>query len=81
MKNGTVDEAKARTAESQKQSILEKIQADIYTEEIKKGKSLTKSEIENIIKKYGRINGTTLTTTEGEFEIKLDEIIKWKQAQ
>ena len=49
---------------------------------MKKGKELTKSEVESIIKNYGTINnGTTLITTQGEYEINLNDIIGWKQAK
>lgn len=66
---------------AQKESILQKIEADIYNEKIKKNRELKKTEVENILKKYGTIeyesNGTTIkaiTTSDGGHYISMSEI-------
>lgn len=48
---------------------------------MKKGKNITKSQAETIISKYGTIQDSVLTTTEGEYKIPLNEIIEWKKAE
>lgn len=80
--NNIINEAKEGNSQAQRESILEKIEADLYTEKIKKGKNITKSEAEDIISNFGEINQTTkkLTTTDGGYEISLSEIIGWNQA-
>lgn len=77
-----ITEAKEGNSQAQKESILEQIEADLYTEKIKKGKNITKSEAEAIISNFGEIDQTTkkLTTTDGGYEIALSEIIGWNQA-
>lgn len=54
---GIVKEAEKANDKAQKESILEKIEADIYTKKIKKGRSLTKSEVEEILKEYRKYKG------------------------
>lgn len=49
--NSVIREAENSNTKAQRESILEKIEADIYTEKIKKGRNLTKSEAESIIEK------------------------------
>ena len=67
----------------QRESILEKIEADIYTEKVKRGRNLKKREVEAIISNFGTINQETqkLTTTDGNYDISLSEIVGWQQAE
>ena len=65
------------------ESLIQKIQADLFEEQTKKGRELTNQEKETIIKNYGSIetneNGDrVLTTTQGNYTILLSEIIKLK---
>ena len=53
---GTISQTHQATADAQKQSIVEKIQADLLTEKTKTGKTPTKSELINIIKENGYAN-------------------------
>lgn len=66
----SIIEQTGKTAQNaQRESIIEKIKADIYTEKTKKGREITVDELENILKKYGEV--TKVTTTEGKTELVL----------
>ncbi len=78
---GIINKTKEEGGQAQKESIIEKIEADLYTEKIKKGKNITKAQAETIISKYGQIEDAVLTTTEGGYEIPLSEIIGWERAE
>lgn len=82
--NGIVDEARKANNQAEKESIIEKIEADIYTEKVKKGRNLTKSEVETIIGTFGTINQQDkqlkVKTKDYEYTISFDEIIGWNQA-
>ena len=82
--NGIVDEARKANNQAEKESIIEKIEADIYTEKVKKGRNLTKSEVEAIIGTFGTINQQDkqlkVKTKDYEYTISFDEIIGWNQA-
>ncbi len=82
--NGTVNEARKANNQAEKESIIEKIEADIYTEKVKKGRNLTKSEVEAIIGTFGTINQQDkqlkVKTKDYEYTISFDEIIGWNQA-
>ena len=73
-------ESDQKMSEAQKESIIEKIEADLYTEKIKAGKTPGREELVKIItdKGYGTVSGDKLTTTEGGYEINLTEIQGWK---
>ena len=78
---GTIGQTHQATADAQKQSIVEKIQADLLTEKTKTGKTPTKSELINIIKENGYAKeepGTdSFVSKDGEYEIKYEEITGW----
>ena len=78
---GMVDQAREKSGQAQRESILQKIEADIYNEKIKKGRNLSKAEAEQIINQYGTIEDSILTTIEGSYQIQLEEITGWKQAK
>lgn len=82
MINGIIDQAEEANNQAQRESIIEKIEADIYTEKVKKGRNLTKSEVEKIIIQggFGTISNGILTTEDGNCNIPLSEIIGWNQA-
>lgn len=81
---GLIKESKTSTAEVQRESIIEKIEADLYNEKVKKGKMPTENDLINLIseKGYGTVtqeNGeNVLTTTDGEYQILFSEILGWK---
>ena len=82
----SIIEQTGKTAQNaQRESIIEKIKADIYTEKTKKGREITVDELENILKKYGEVTKVTITegntelvlkTTDGNYEISQSEV--WK---
>lgn len=81
---GLIKESKTSTAEVQRESIIEKIEADLYNEKVKKGKMPTENDLINLIseKGYGTVtqeNGeNVLTTTDGEYQILFSEILGWE---
>ena len=83
-KKGPINETYKATDTAQKESILEKIEADLYSEKIKKGRKLTEQELIELIadKDYGTVseeNGEyVLTTKDGEHKIFFSEIIGWE---
>lgn len=81
--NGIINESKKANSQVQRESILEKIEADLYTEKVKKGRELKKSEAETIISNFGIIDqeAEKVTTTDGEYDIYFNEIIGWQQAE
>lgn len=81
--SGTLNKTKESNRQVQRESIIEKIEADLYTEKAKKGRALKKSEVEAIIGNFGTIDQTMqkVTTTDGEYDIYFNEIIGWQQAE
>ena len=81
---GLIKESKTSTAEVQRESIIEKIEADLYNEKVKKGKMPTENDLINLTseKGYGTVtqeNGeNVLTTTDGEYQILFSEILGWE---
>ena len=84
--NGIIIKAKEASQEPEISGITEKIKLDIAAKEIEKTKNnskFTKSEMEEILQKYGTINyeGTaikSITTTEGNYEILYEDIYTGK---
>lgn len=84
--DGTINETKETTSNAERESIIQKIQADLYTEKVKKGSMPTADELIDIITKqdYGTVNKAAapgdneITTTLGEYKIKFSEIIGWE---
>ncbi len=52
IKDNIMNRSNESTTQAERRSIIEKIEADIYTEQQKKGKNLTKVEAEKIIERY-----------------------------
>lgn len=85
-KNGIITRAKEVAQQTEKASILEKIQLELFnkqSEEVLAGKNgeITQTEIENILSKYGTINKNqdetikSLIPTGKKYEILYEEII------
>ena len=78
--NGIIVQTKERGAQAQRQSIIEKIEADLYEEKVKTGKTPDKSKlIEIITKNYGAVQGESFTSNDGNYTIELSEILGWKE--
>lgn len=81
---GIINQADETTSQAQRESILEKIEAELYKEKTKKGRAVTKAELIHMLESnYGTISGEngseTLTTTVGGYQIPLKEIIGWTE--
>lgn len=67
-----------------KESIIEKIEADLYQEKAKTGKLPTKAELKELIKNKGYNNGDlgedSFVTKDGEYTIEYSEILGWENA-
>ena len=78
--NGILSNAAKAKQETEKAEILEQIRIDIYSEMADNlGEDPTDADIERIAGEYGKVEGNTfydkvLTTTEGNYKIKLSEI-------
>lgn len=80
-KKGIVKQAETSSAEAEKESIIEKIEADLYNEKIKKGKKPTKSELKQMIEAKGysdTLAEDSFTSKGGKYTINYDEILGWE---
>ena len=79
---GLINEATNTSSEAQKESIIEKIEADLLNEKTKTGKTPTKDELKAIIEENGYNEGTlgdnSFVTKDGGYTINYDEIIGWE---
>ena len=81
--NGIIEQSKETTQNAQRESIIEKIEADLYSEKVKKGTVPTKEELKKIIQKKGyadasNINENDFITKDGNHTIQYNEIVGWK---
>lgn len=80
-KKGILKEAESSSAEVERESIIEKIEADLYNEKIKTGEKPTKAELKRIIETNGysdSINEDSFTSKDGKYTINYDEILGWE---
>lgn len=80
-KKGIVKQAESSSAEAEKESIIEKIEADLYNEKIKTGKKPTKSELKDMIEANGyseTLAEDSFTSKGGKYTINYDEILGWE---
>ena len=72
---GTISQSREANEQAEKESIVQKIQADVLVEKEKKNRSLTHDEFIEVVEEgnYGTINGDILTTSSG-YEINLSEL-------
>ena len=80
-KKGIINEAKTTTQNAQRESIIEKIEADLYNEKIKTGNIPSKNNLKQLIeeKNYGTINDeNSFTTKVGNYKIEFNEIQGWE---
>lgn len=79
---GIIKQSDEATKQAQKESILEKIEADLYTEKLKNGKTPSKKDLIEIItnKDYGSVNeeNEVLITKDGGYKIEFSEILGWE---
>lgn len=80
-KKGTIKQAKESSATAERESIIEKIEADLYNEKIKTGKKPTKVELKKIIEEKGyseSIAEDNFISKNGNYTIDYNEIIGWE---
>ena len=80
--NSIIEESKTNSGKAQKESIIEKIEADLLQEKIKTGTTPTKNDLKTIIQENGYNEGTlednSFVTKDGGYTINYDEIIGWE---
>ena len=77
--NGITEQTKQSKAQAERESIIEKIEADLYNEKIKTGAIPDRLKLVEIInKEYGTVSGDSFTTTTGNYTIELTEISGWE---
>ena len=82
-KNSIMRQAGETGDEAGKESIIEKIEADLYQEKAKTGKLPTKAELQELIKNKGYNEGElgedSFVTKDGEYTISYQDIEGWKK--
>ena len=80
--DGVLKQAQENKTQAERESIIEKIEADLYNEKVKIGKIPSKEKLIEIINKsYGTIHGESFTTKQGNYTIELTEIIGWQNPE
>lgn len=79
---GTIKETKKTIASAEKESLIEKIEADLYTEKVKTGETPSKTRMKEIIKQNEYCKGEpaedNFISKNGEYTISYDEVVGWK---
>lgn len=81
--NGIIEQTEESKSNVERESLIQKINADIFAEKTKKGRELNQDEIKVVLEKYGTINYESdditvngITSNNGNYEILLSEIIQ-----
>ncbi len=78
---GLTNQATTTSENAQKESIIEKIEADLLQEKIKTGNTPSKDKLKEIIQENeynkGELGEDSFVTKDGEHTINYDEIIGW----
>ena len=81
-KNSIIKETNEKAAQAERESIIEKIEADLYSERVKTGNTLSKAELKELIQEKGYNKGElgedSFVTKDGEYTINYDEIVGWE---
>ena len=81
-KGSAIRESKEQAAQAERESIIEKIEADLLTEKTKTGNIPSKTELKEIIQEKGYNEGElgedSFVTKDGEYEIQYSEILGWE---
>lgn len=82
-KKGLINQATNTTESAQRESIIEKIEADLLKEKTKTGETPTKDKLKEIIEQEGYNKGAleedSFVTKDGEYTIEYIEIIGWSE--
>lgn len=77
--DGIINRTKEAKGEAERESIIEKIEADLYNEKVKTGKIPNKEKLKEIIdSKYGTTSEEDFVSTQGNYTIEFAEIIGWE---
>ncbi len=79
---GIINQARDNSENVQRESIIEKIEADLLEEKTKTGNTPSKDKLKEIIQENGYNEGTlgedSFVTKDGGYNINYDEIIGWE---
>ena len=82
-KKGLINQATNTTESAQRESIIEKIEADLLKEKTKTGNTPSKEDLKTIIQENGYNEGTleedSFITKDGGYKIEYNEIIGWAE--
>lgn len=77
--NGIIDQTKQTKLNAERESIIEKIEADLYNEKVKTGEVPNRLKLTEIINQtYGTVNGENFVSSQGNYTIALSEILGWQ---
>ena len=78
--NGIVQKAGENSQLAQKETIIQKIEADLYNEKVKSGTTPNEGKLIEIGNEYGTVDSTNkkIITKDGGHEILFSEITGWK---
>lgn len=77
---GVIKEAETMSSEAERQSVIQKIEADLYNEKIKTGKKPTKAEMKELIKRKDyavSVDEDSFVSKNGNHTINYSEILGW----
>lgn len=80
-KNGIIKQAETSSALAEKESIIEKIEADLYNEKVKLNRKPTKEEMKELIEKKNyatSVDENSFVSKNGNYEINYNEILGWE---
>ena len=79
---GLIKQARTNSENVQRESIIEKIEADLFKEKTKTGNTPSKEKLKEIIQENGYNEGElgedSFVTKDGGYNINYDEIVGWK---
>ena len=79
--NGVIKQSNETKQSAERESVIEKIEADLYTEKTKTGKTPSKNDLKELIeeKDFGTVNeDDSFTSKIGNYKIEFEEIEGWE---
>lgn len=80
--NGVIKQSNETKQSAERESIIEKIEADLYTKKTKTGKTPSKNDLKELIKEkdFGTVNeDDSFTSKIGNYKIEFEEIQGWEK--
>ena len=79
---GLINQARTNSENAQRESIIEKIEADLFKEKTKTGNTPSKEKLKEIIQENeyneGDLGEDSFVTKDGEYTINYNEIVGWE---